>query len=204
MKRSLRKLIGLMIMVGLIFTCGHIEVQTETIPHVLDDSSANVSKGVITGFSSSALGMDIGRYLDITIPDTLEGQEVTGIGANVFSIQYLEAVTMPNTIITIGNNAFLQNSLTSVTIPNSVDTVGENAFSDNMITSVTIKSGNTTIVIQRLTIRAWKALLGNGILRMEMNFLFLQKEVTIRQFMCIRSSIRLFWRNREEKNSLTL
>ena len=67
----------------------------------------------------------------ITIPATLGGVKVTGIGKNIFDhCKEVASVTIPKGVTSIGQGAF--NScygLKSVTIPSSVKTIGDWAFS---------------------------------------------------------------------------
>lgn len=66
----------------------------------------------------------------LTIPDTLVGKKVIGIGAQAFYYcNSLTSVTIPSTVTTIGNYAFAGCSfLESVEIPTSVKTLGTGAF----------------------------------------------------------------------------
>ena len=67
----------------------------------------------------------------ITIPETLGGVKVTGIGRNLFkNCKEVTSVTIPDGVTSIGPSAFdLCFGLKSVTIPSSVKTIGEWAFS---------------------------------------------------------------------------
>ena len=68
---------------------------------------------------------------DITIPSTLGGVKVTGIGKNIFDhCKEVTSVTIPEGVTSIGPRAFnFCHGLKSVTIPSSVKTIGEWAFS---------------------------------------------------------------------------
>ncbi len=67
----------------------------------------------------------------ITIPETLGGVKVTGIGMNLFrNCKDVTSVTIPEGVTSIGSRAFdFCVGLKSVTIPSSVKTIGEWAFS---------------------------------------------------------------------------
>ena len=68
---------------------------------------------------------------DITIPSTLGGVKVTGIGKNIFDhCKEVTSVTIPEGVTSIGPGAFnFCHGLKSVTIPSSVKTIGDWAFS---------------------------------------------------------------------------
>ena len=68
---------------------------------------------------------------DITIPATLGGVKVTGIGKNIFDhCKEVTSVTIPEGVTSIGSSAFnFCYGLKSVTIPSSVKSIGEWAFS---------------------------------------------------------------------------
>ena len=107
----------------------------------------------------------------LTIPDTINGKKVTGIGYRAFydcrsltSITILEGVTsigqeaffgcsgltsltISNSVTSIGYMAFREcRSFTSITIPNSVTSIGDRAFwYCKSLTSITIPSSVTNI-----------------------------------------------------------
>ena len=110
----------------------------------------------------------------ITIPSTLGGKPVTGIGDYAFeSCGGLTSVTTPDSVTSIGDAAFHGcSALTSVTIPDSVTRIGDWAFEDcSELTSVTMGNGVTIIggyafsgcsVLTSVTI-------GNGVTNIEYN-----------------------------------
>ena len=61
----------------------------------------------------------------VTLPSTIYGLPVTGIGTGAFQNSYrLTNITIPDSVTSIGNEAFLGSGLTSVTIPDSVASIG--------------------------------------------------------------------------------
>jgi prepilin-type N-terminal cleavage/methylation domain-containing protein len=107
----------------------------------------------ITNYTCGATTDDLsdGKYLDIIIPSTINGQTVTTIGYGAFSpfanaaATHISSVVIPDSVTTIESSAFEYNQLTSVTIPNSVTSIGGAAFKNNQLTSVTIPNSVTTI-----------------------------------------------------------
>ena len=85
---------------------------------------------IITGYT--------GSNADIRIPSRIQGLPVTVIGELAFVGNWLESVTIPDSVIYIGDDAFAENRLESVTIPDSVTVIGAGAFWGNHLTSVTI------------------------------------------------------------------
>ena len=84
----------------------------------------------------------------ITIPSTLDGYPVTGIGTkSFFGFSGLTSVVIPDTVTNIGEHAFSGCSgLTGMTIPDSVKSIGEGAFFRcSGLESVTIPNSVTGI-----------------------------------------------------------
>jgi hypothetical protein len=105
------------------------------LPYVLTNEDVVVSNGII-----ESCNYDF-TIKDIIIPNSLDGQTITGIGDNsskLFNNKGILTVQLPSSLINVGNAAFDKNSLTSVTIPNSVTNIGGNAFSNNFLTSIYI------------------------------------------------------------------
>ena len=95
----------------------------------------------------------------ITIPETLDGYTVTGIGddcRNLFKEKAITSIQLPSGLEYIGTSAFSNNLLTSLTIPNTVTLIGEEAFSYNLLADIAIPNsvtfiGNSAFVSNQLT-----------------------------------------------------
>lgn len=95
----------------------------------------------------------------ITIPETLDGYAVKGIGddyTNLFYDKGITSIQLPSGLEYIGTYAFSSNLITGVTIPNSVRIIGDEAFSNNLLTGVIIPSsvnyiGSGTFLSNQLT-----------------------------------------------------
>jgi len=83
--------------------------------------------------------------VNLVIPYTLAGWEVTAIAANAFADQNLASVSIPFIVVSIGDGAFYLNNLGSVRLPFSLRTLGAYAFANNNLTAVVIPSGVTAI-----------------------------------------------------------
>ncbi|QIA08165.1 leucine-rich repeat protein [Draconibacterium halophilum] len=115
-----------------------ILVNVSRATYTLTSSDVTISNGVITSCSLPA-GINA-----IIIPETIDGQTVTGIanrsGYNqgVFYNKNLMAVTLPSTIEFIGNFAFCVNNISLLDLTNctSLKSIGEGAFYNNALPSV--------------------------------------------------------------------
>ena len=112
----------------------------------LDDS--NSMEFEVNGDNIKITGCKDTCPMDLVIPSTIEGKNVTSIGYAAFRSNDLTSVTIPGSVIEIGTLAFSHNQLTSVTIPDSVTTIGIGAFNNNQLTSATIPESVTNIVFQ--------------------------------------------------------
>lgn len=107
--------------------------------YTLTDDDVVVTDGVIQSCSYDF------AIKDIIIPETLDGQTVTGIADTewydgVFGGHEIVSVRLPLTLKNIGDQAFIGNTLTSITIPNSVTRIGNSAFHSNSLKSVTFEA----------------------------------------------------------------
>lgn len=86
-------------------------------------------------YSSTGSSVTITAYTgpggNISIPEVIAGQQVTGIGDSAFQGRMgLTVVTIPNGVVNIENWAFFGCSdLTKITLPDSVTNIGDFAFS---------------------------------------------------------------------------
>ena len=86
-----------------------------------------------------------GQGGSITIPNTLDGYPIVGIGNNSFAgCLTLTSVTIPDSVTSIGNNSFWECLfLTSVNIPDSVTSIGNNSFGGcSALTSIDVDPCN--------------------------------------------------------------
>jgi hypothetical protein len=141
MKREIKIL---MAPLALLFIFSFSLVTVTAQQYTLTDADVVVINGVIESCSYSF------EVKDIIIPETLDGQTITGIAdkelqSGVFYNKGIVNIQLPSTLENIGDWAFQENSLTSLSIPNSVTSIGYAAFRNNSLTSVTIPSSVTTI-----------------------------------------------------------
>ncbi len=90
----------------------------------------------------------IGSATELTIPSTIDGYTVTGIGNSAFRYcTSLTSITIPDSVTSIGECAFHKcTSLESVTIPDGVTSIGKWAFDNcTSLTSVIIPDSVTSI-----------------------------------------------------------
>ena len=144
---------------------------TETVDGITWTYTVSGNKATLSG-SSSTPCIDKGTTGAITIPSTLGGNPVTGIGNYAFqNCTNLTSVTIPDSVTSIGNFAFSGcKGLTSVTIPNGVKSIGGSAGGavfENCVglTAVTIPDSVTSISIYAFKncIRLSSMTIGNGV-----------------------------------------
>jgi uncharacterized repeat protein (TIGR02543 family) len=108
----------------------------------LKDGDVTVVNGVIThcSYDMNLLGNRI------EIPEVLDGQTITGLGDNCFSLSgKIREVTLPATLKTIGSYVFQDHNLTNVILPDGIRSIGYSAFSNNNIETVNLPNTLTTI-----------------------------------------------------------
>jgi hypothetical protein len=83
----------------------------------------------------------------LTIPSTINGLPVTGIGNDVFQFSpLLTSVTLPETLTSIGDWAFTQSGLTNITLPNGLTNLGIACFGGcSNLQSATLSASLTSL-----------------------------------------------------------
>ena len=147
-----------------VFPGAFIDVPDEAIAYVIASTSFGESGQKWNGFTIERIlkwstddeevtitDCDEAATGELIIPETIEGNPVTGIGDSAFSgCMSLTNITIPDSVTSVGVFAFqLCTSLTSITIPNSVTSIGNVAFNQCInLTSITIPDGVTSIGVQ--------------------------------------------------------
>lgn len=128
----------------------------------LEDGDVWVNnEGTINTFSNPEKAAKLLDNGQLEIPETLDGQTITGIQSSAFSKNTLRSVAgqtqvpidefdgiaelgfeTPENITNIGYNAFGDNNIDSINLPNVV-TIGSNAFVNNAITSIDLPNIET-------------------------------------------------------------
>lgn len=129
----------LLLLVSLFCACPLLadDFTQDGIVYSLDDATKTATvKGLADKTSTS-----------VTIPNSVNGYEVTTIGEKAFlSCEKLTSVDLPNSITKIGNRAFMDcTALTSIDLPNSLTSIGESAFYYTGLTSINIPNSVTSI-----------------------------------------------------------
>jgi len=114
------------IICGLLFLLLHVP---QAFAQQVNDYLGDIHIGIIiAGYT--------GTSREVTIPDTINGMPVMGIGESAFAGKHLTGVVMPGSVIFIDKGTFAGNCLTSVTVPEGVTTIRAGAFEDNRLTSI--------------------------------------------------------------------
>lgn len=86
-------------------------------------------------FSNNSVAVSPQPKGSLTIPETLGGKPVVGIGSFAFcGCDNLARVTLPSSVLRIGQAAFFRAGLTGVVIPAGVHSIGDYSFAmcDNL------------------------------------------------------------------------
>ncbi len=95
--------------------------------------------------SGVLLNGHIGPTLNLVIPSSISGSNITHINDWTFSGDNLESLVISNGITWIGSSAFSGNNISNIVLPNSVTSIGDTAFRFNQIESLTLPTNLTTI-----------------------------------------------------------
>ncbi|MBQ7145176.1 MAG: leucine-rich repeat protein [Lachnospiraceae bacterium] len=93
----------------------------------------------ITGYNGNAVFL--------TIPETIDGKTVTGIGYGVFQDRTeIQQINIPDSVTSIGNHAFANTGLTSLALPKSLEEIGSYILSGTEgVTEITIPKSVKTM-----------------------------------------------------------
>ncbi len=130
-------------MIGLFLTVSNVAAQQYT----LTDEDVVVENGMITSCSYDF------TLKDIIIPETLDGQTVTGIRGTwyngIFQNKGITSIKLPPTITLIGSRTFADNDLVTLDLTNctEIDTIVSMAFYSNSLTSLDLSHCTKLIYI---------------------------------------------------------
>ena len=84
-----------------------------------------VEDGFITSYTCSET--------NLTVPSSIDGVNITWIGAQAFRWKWLTSLTIEEWIKIIWKRAFAENKLTTINLPTSLESIEEAAFNKNLI-----------------------------------------------------------------------
>ncbi len=106
------------------------------INYVLNDEDVEVDENGIV------ISCNFDSYTNhITIPETLDGKKVLGLGDELFYQRGIFGVELPSTIKSIGDKAVASCLLSNIVLPKSLTEIGDNAFAWNILSEVTFSEG---------------------------------------------------------------
>lgn len=123
--------------------------KTDTQQWMMENSKTPSSLPGVTmgtgGHKGYIKGSYTGSEMDLVMPLTLDGVNITNVYQDVFRGKGLTSLYFDpaSSITEIHARAFLSNNLTEISLPNSVKKIDYAAFSDNPITKITIGSNVT-------------------------------------------------------------
>lgn len=121
MKKVARRCLSLLLAVTLVITAiQYVPSEAADATYTSGDYEYTLNEdneATITKYNGSAA--------NLTIPDTLGGNAVVGIGNSVFKDRKtLLSVKIPDTVTSIGSRAFAYTSLTSLDLPSQLKSIG--------------------------------------------------------------------------------
>ena len=82
---------------------------------------------------------------DITILDVIDGQNIYGIGENVFYNKGLISVVLPGLLRSIGKGAFRSNKISSLILKNGLTSIEQDAFKGNLLKEISLPTSLTSL-----------------------------------------------------------
>lgn len=90
------------------------------VPFINENDITVDSSGIITSYT--------GSKTSFTVPDSINGITVTGVGESVFEGKNISEIILPETVTSIGTNAFKNCSMLKTVFAKGVETLGDYAF----------------------------------------------------------------------------
>jgi hypothetical protein len=133
------------------------------VPYTLRDADVEMVDGLIQFCSYDY------KIKDIIIPDSLDGQAVTGIAekfwiSGVFYRKGIRSIQFPPALKTIGGYAFSGNELSTVVLPDSLESIGDYAFENSNISNLDFSACRSLISIGK------NAFFGNGLAVLDLEY----------------------------------
>jgi len=113
------------------------------IVYTLSDDDVVVEEGIIT---SSSYNFEL---KNIVIPDTLDGQTVTGISSYIFPNKGITSLILPSNLENIASSAFGSNALFEISLPASLTSIESYAFNNNSIVKLDLSNCTSLASIGR-------------------------------------------------------
>ncbi|TAJ11442.1 leucine-rich repeat domain-containing protein [Marinilabiliaceae bacterium JC017] len=107
----------------------------------------------------------------LIIPDTIDGQQIMGIGCGAFRGESLKGIKLPKDLVFIDKNAFKGNHLTEVIFPKKLDRIGEYAFYDNDIKVIQMPGKISFIGVCAFALNELKAIRLTGVADKKYNWI---------------------------------
>lgn len=113
----------------------------------LDGTNAQADNGVLTLKSGNTVKDQLASGGTLVIPDSIDGNPVTEIGASVFGRPQngagIQKVVLPASVKKIDSLAFSNNQISSIDLSH-VQEIGASAFSGNQLTNIDLSGLNST------------------------------------------------------------
>ena len=142
----MRKLLAVLLALCLVIPCAFAEEDSAETPEPERYTCGDYAY-ILLGDGTAEIVGYTGCEKSLTIPDSLDGIPVAGIGENAFFCNPLQEITIPDSVRSIGTKAFSHcYCLTEITIPDSVTSIGNWAFESCIfLKEITIPASVTSI-----------------------------------------------------------